>query len=443
MLHCSARLVPAISICIAAFAAESLAWELTPLEQAQGWKLLTGEDGVAHWRAYRGESFPAQGWTLKDGVLTHAAGGGGGDIVTREEYGDFELVFEFRTAPKANSGVIYRVSERHDAPWMTGPEFQILDDAGNALASDHPHSAGAMYDLYVPVAGKQLRESKDGAGSWNEGRIIIRNGVVQHWINGVKIVEARMFDDEGRPTPQWVEKIAGSKFKDYEGFGLQPSGRIAFQDHGDEVSFRHVKVRRLGPGGMPSEVQLFNGRNLDGLVPIVPEAESLGIDPASVWSVKDGVLICAGNPAGYIRTAGDYTNFILKLEWRFSPVTKAAGNSGVLFRMVGEDVVWPRSVEAQLMSGSAGDFFAIGDFPMTTDPARRNGRHTRRTHTAERPVGEWNEYEIILNKGDVVLIVNGEEVNRATGVEEVPGKICLQSEGVEIHFRNVRLTELK
>jgi hypothetical protein len=110
--------------------------------------------------------------------------------------------------------------------------------------------------------------------------------------------------------------------------------------------------------------------------------------------------------------------------------------------MIGEDKVWPKSVEAQLQSGNAGDFWNIGEFKMVTDPARTNGRNTKKTHGAERPVGEWNEYEIIVNHGDVILFVNGEELNRASGVDEVAGFICLQSEGAEIHFRNIRLTPL-
>ncbi len=111
-------------------------------------------------------------------------------------------------------------------------------------------------------------------------------------------------------------------------------------------------------------------------------------------------------------------------------------------RQIGTDKVWPRSVEAQLHSGNAGDFWNIDDFTMTTDPARTNGRNTRKTHGAERPVGEWNEYEIIVNRGDVILLANGEELNRATGVEEVAGHICLQSEGAPIQFRNIVLTPL-
>jgi hypothetical protein len=408
---------------------------LTTLEQARGFKFLSGPDATSKWRGYKQPSFPAKGWTAKDGVLTVNAGGGGGDIITTDQYGDFELILQYKTAPKANSGIIYRVTEKHGASYQTGPEFQILDDAGHSLKPTDAHSAGALYDMYSPAEGKKT------SADWNDARIYIRNGVIQHWLNGVKVVDVVAFDSAGKATPEWKAKIAAGKFKDTDGFGVQPKGHIALQEHGDEVAFRNIKIRDLNAAA-PGERQLFNGKDLTGLETVVPDAAKKGIKPESVWSVSDGVLVCSGDPPGYIRTKDKYTNFILRFQWRFSPVTKKAGNSGVLFRMTGEDKVWPKSLEAQLMSGNAGDFYGIDGFKYTGDPARMTGRHTKKTHGAERPVGEWNEYEIIVNKGDVVLYVNGEELNRATGVEEVPGFICLQSEGAEIHFRDVRLVPL-
>jgi hypothetical protein len=267
---------------------------------------------------------------------------------------------------------------------------------------------------------------------------------VQHWLNGIKVVEVRIADDAppaGKPTKEWLDKIAGSKFKPYEGFGVQPRGHIALQDHGDEVAYRRVMVRDLS-APMPGEKQLFNGKDLTGWVAVVPDAAKAGIKPEDVWSVKDGILICKGKPNGYIRTKEDYKNYIIKVEWRFNPVTKEAGNSGVLLRMTGEDKVWPKSVEAQLESGNAGDFWNIDNVKMTPDASRTNGRNTKKTHGAERPIGEWNEYEITVDHGTIILRVNGEELNRAANVEEVAGKICLQSEGAEIQFRNIRLAPL-
>ncbi len=417
------------------------AWEAArdaKLNALRGYKYLTrATNATSLWRGYKQTSFPAKGWSIEDGVLTHAAGGGGGDIITTDQFGDFEFVFQFRTAPKANSGVIYGVAEEHDTTWQTGPEFQVIDDAGNNLKPDDPHSTGAMYDLYAPAATKTMKPAGE-AGGWNDGRIYYRNGVIQHWVNGQRVVEARLFDATGKPTKEWLDKIAASKFKDYAGFGLQPRGHIALQDHGDEVSYRNILARDLS-GAAPYEKQLFNGKDLTGLVAVVPEAAKAGIKPEDVWSVKDGVLICKGNPAGYIRTADKYDNFIIRLEWRWA---SQPGNSGVLVRMIGEDKVWPKAFEAQLHSGNAGDIIGIDNFAYSGHSARTSGRRTAHTHAAERPAGEWNEYEIIMNEGVATLLVNGEELNRATGVEETAGPIALQSEGAEIHFRNIRLTPL-
>jgi sugar phosphate isomerase/epimerase len=184
-------------------------------------------------------------------------------------------------------------------------------------------------------------------------------------------------------------------------------------------------------------LSLFNGRDFTGWTYVLSDPN---LKMEDVWSVKDGAIVCKGTPAGYIRTTGDYTNYVLRMQWRF----KKPGNGGVLLRMVGADKVWPRSIEAQLQAGSAGDIWNIDEFPMQTDVARTNGRHTVKLKpTNERPIGQWNDYEITLNGGDLILKVNGEVQNTATGTWITPGKICLQSEGAEIEMRNIVLTPLE
>ncbi len=187
------------------------------------------------------------------------------------------------------------------------------------------------------------------------------------------------------------------------------------------------------------KIQLFNGEDLEGWTYHLRDENAKMED---VWRVEDGVLICVGKPAGYIRTLDSYTNFVLTLEWKFDP-EKGPGNSGVLLRMVGEDKVWPKSVEAQLQHQNAGDFWNIDKFPMKVAEDRTQGRHTKKANeTNEKPLGEWNQYRIVVEGGNIQLFVNGLLQNEATEVEEVAGKICLQSEGAEIHFRNIQLEPL-
>lgn len=182
-------------------------------------------------------------------------------------------------------------------------------------------------------------------------------------------------------------------------------------------------------------VKLFDGKSLAGWKPFLPQG-----DPATVWSVKDGVMICSGNPVGYIQTEKEFTNYELTLKWRFDPA-KGEGNSGVLLRVVGADTVWPKSMEAQLHSKNAGDIWNIGDFPAKADAGRTEGRRTRKEHpTNEKPLGEWNEYRIVMDGGTLELYVNGLLQNRATDVEVVPGRIALQSEGAHIEFKDIVLT---
>jgi hypothetical protein len=184
-------------------------------------------------------------------------------------------------------------------------------------------------------------------------------------------------------------------------------------------------------------VKLFNGKDMTGWTYFLNDGGKM----EDVWSITpDGVLHCKGHPTGYIRTEKPYTSYKLKLEWR-NP--GKPGNSGVLMRMQAPDKVWPKSIEAQLNSNDAGDIWNIDEFPMTVDPARTKGRHTKKLRdSSEKPLGEWNQYEITLDGENLELKVNGVVQKTATNVKVMPGPICLQSEGAEIEFRNIELTPL-
>lgn len=169
-----------------------------------------------------------------------------------------------------------------------------------------------------------------------------------------------------------------------------------------------------------------------------------------MWRLEDDVLVCSGSPLGYLYSNEEFDDFVLKLEWRW-PADKEPGKAGVLIRMTAEHKIWPKSLEAQLNAGDAGDFWGLDGYELS-GPADRTrsldhekfGRLTnvKKTQALEKSAGQWNTYEIIAEADTVTLIINGTEVNKATGCAPDRGRICLTSEGSEIHFRNVQLMPL-
>lgn len=209
---------------------------LTEKEKAAGWKLLFDGKTTAGWHRYKGKDVGDK-WKVRDGALvfTPKEGKVGGDIVTNDEYESFELVFEWKVAPGANSGVMYRVSEAEDAPFMTGPEYQVLDNKRHPDGRNPKTSAASCYALYAPS-----EDATKPVGEWNEARIVVNGNQVEHWLNGKKVVSYKLGSDE------WKQKVAGSKFNEWKKFGTMAKGRIDLQDHGDEVAYRNIKVRVLG-----------------------------------------------------------------------------------------------------------------------------------------------------------------------------------------------------
>jgi hypothetical protein len=176
--------------------------------------------------------------------------------------------------------------------------------------------------------------------------------------------------------------------------------------------------------------------------------ETPGTRTAEVWQLQpDGVLICKGKPRGYLYTERDYQDFTLQFEWRYPPGATNS-NGGALVRMTGEHSIWPRCLEFQLNQNQAGDFWAIRGYEFTstseqvqvmTNASFGVLRHLKRQADREKPAGEWNQFEGVVDGGTVIQKANGAVVNRASGCDVVPGKILFTSEGQEIHFRNVRL----
>lgn len=197
------------------------------------------------------------------------------------------------------------------------------------------------------------------------------------------------------------------------------------------------------------DVPLFDGKTLTGWKAVVkPDKDGKLADPKDTWSVKDGVIVCTGKPNGYLATDKEYADYTLKVKWRY-PADAKAGNSGVLVHVQKEDVVWPISIEAQLRAGRAGDIWlqTAKEVKLDIDPSRRDDmdktmRHYWRTpkdDAVEKAFGEWNEYEIVCKGGDVTLSVNGRKVNDGKNGNLKSGRIALQSEGTEIHFKDITI----
>jgi hypothetical protein len=220
--------------------------KLTPEERSQGWKLLF--DGVSStgWESARKEAFPKEGWTIEDGILTIQKSDGSeartfGDIVTTKQYSAFDLAFDFKLTDGANSGVKYFVTlAEGNSGSAIGLEYQILDDALHPdakMGRDGNRTLASLYDLIK--AEKQARFVRK-PGEWNQGRVVVYpNNKVEHYLNGVKVLEYE------RGSQAYRDLVAISKYVVWNKFGEAPSGRILLQDHGDQVSYKNIKIKNL------------------------------------------------------------------------------------------------------------------------------------------------------------------------------------------------------
>jgi hypothetical protein len=227
------------------FIRNTLPNDLDAEEKSQGWKLLWDGKTAKGWRSARGGAFPATGWTVANGELAVGAKSGAGDIMTDAQFGAFELQMEFKTTEGANSGIFYLLTAAHDpasgAP--LGLEYQVLDDEKHPDAKqgvDGNRTIASLYDIFPRDKLRGNVGVKPVVGAWQHARIVSRkDGSVEHWLNGVKVLEFNRHSDAYRA------KVAQSKFKATPKFGEAERGHILLQDHGDAVSFRSIKIREL------------------------------------------------------------------------------------------------------------------------------------------------------------------------------------------------------
>jgi Domain of Unknown Function (DUF1080) len=206
---------------------------LTAAEKAEGWKLLFDGTTLNGWRGYRQTGVP-DGWKVVDGTIARV--GKGGDLVTADQFDNFELKIDFKISPRGNSGIFYRGVEKADGPiYHSAPEFQVLDNAGHPDAKNGPDRfCGANYALNAPT-----KDACKPAGQWNSARIVVNGAHVEHWLNGEKVVEYELW------SPTWKKGVLASKFKEWPEYGMAKKGHIGIQDHGDEVAFRNIKIKPL------------------------------------------------------------------------------------------------------------------------------------------------------------------------------------------------------
>ncbi|MFT4537954.1 MAG: hypothetical protein ACI835_000386 [Planctomycetota bacterium] len=403
--------------------------KLTRLEQGEGWELLFDGNEAFGFRGYKQESMPTEGWVVDSGTLQNVAGAGAGDIVTRKKYRDFDFRFEWKVAPKANSGVIYHVTEDHGATYETGPEYQVLDDAGHANLNEAT-GAGALYGLFTSKV-KALR----AAGQWNKGRILVIGNRVEHWLNGMRVVNVVMHDDA------WRKRVSETKFKDMPDFATRASGHIALQDHGDQVWYRAMKILPLDP--VEDQKMAFGiNRKLAGWETFERKTEGAVTGENQGWILEDGVIHHAGGRSGYLHTTASYGNFVLRFEVMKGTEDWSGQGPGVVIRRTGEHCMSPHGIELGLGGGVMGDLIGNQGYPMTGLGEDKGEGRSSRMRGPKQEAGRWIAIEMTAYRSELVVRIDGAIVNQAQGCMEVPGNIALRTAPGGTRFRGFELYRL-
>lgn len=391
--------------------------QLSEQETRDGWKLLFDGRTTNGWRGYKMNVMPP-GWSVTNGCLMTTGAGSDltGDIITVDQYEDFDLILEWAISTAGNSGIFFHVLENYPTIYASGPEYQIIDDVGFPQELEEWQQAGANYAMHN--ADKTKKHLKP-VGEFNESRIRVKDGRVTHWLNGEKIVEYELWTDD------WYRLAREGKWKDYPGYGLARKGYIGLQDHGTPVYFKNIRIKDLTDPGE----QVFNGKNLEGW-------ESYGQE---LWSVKDGILTGESRSGGYgyFATRQNYDNFILRLKFKLA----ADGNSGVFFRSKfhGTDVTgW--QVEVAPPGNNTGGIYESGGRGWLAEiPDERENILD--------PNG-WNDLVILVKDDRVMTWLNGEMMTdlKDKAIGKGKGKIALQVHsggGVAVNWKDIFLKRIE
>jgi hypothetical protein len=394
---------------------------LTEQEKAEGWALLFDGETMNGWKDYNRTTL-TQPWHVVEGCI-QATGEGddaNGYIVTAKEYENFELSWDWKLSKGGNSGMLYHVVENplFSVPYVTGPEYQLIDEPNFPEPLEEWQKLGVDYAMHLP--NRNLMKVNP-AGKWNNARIVFDNGHVEHWLNGVKILEFEAWTDD------WFERRNSGKWAHALEYGLAHRGVICLQDHGYPASFRNIKIKELPR--KTREVNLFNGVDLKGW-------EVYGTE---TWTVEDGLLVCESglDRHGYLATREYYDDFDLSVEFK----QEADGNSGVFIRSFIEEGVKVNGWQVEVAPkghGSGGIYESYGRGWLVQIPDEKEEALKE---------GEWNTLRIKIQGDQVTTWLNEQEMVQIKDakIDAGKGRIALQIHdggGIRVLWRNLKLTTL-
>ncbi|MCD4725311.1 MAG: DUF1080 domain-containing protein [Bacteroidales bacterium] len=370
------------------------------------------------WRGFKQNSLPA-GWKVLDSLLITSGKGGdlSGDIISKEQFEDFKLSLEWKISEGGNSGIFFHVIEGDNPTvYASGPEYQLIDDAGFSYPLENWQKAAANYAMHN---ADSIKKKLNPAGEWNHSGIKVKDGHVIHWLNGEKVLEYDLWDDD------WKKRVAASKWKDYPAYGLAIRGHIGLQDHGSEIAFRNIKIKDLTDKGKP----LFNGKDLSGWK----------IYGSEKWYVDKGELVCESGEEkkyGYLGTEKKYKDFVLRLMF----FQESDGNSGVFFRS---------SIEGTKISGWQVEVAPPGNNTGGIYESYGRGWLYEIPEEKENILreGEWNDLLIRVEGERVMTWLNGQLMTDLTDkkIGQANGSIALQIHdggGIKVRWKELYIREI-
>ena len=400
---------------------------LTEADRADGWKLLFDGDSTSGWESFEG-GFPAELWSVEGGELHVTSGDSGQDLFLDQSLEQFELELEWKVAKghhgeeRDAGGLAFHEPDGSESRWRTG------------FASTEAEQLAAGERLLRP------------AGEFNLTRIVARSDRVEHWLNGSRVTT--LFVSPG----EWARRVQGENLVNDPEMSHSPIGRLALERGGTDVWFRNIRIRPILPPATPEGAEnapaepppldlLADGMDGWRWVPQVNNTAS----PA--FEIEGELLVDKGWPTGYLATQRKFGSYALEFDWRYDPKTRQAGEAG-LYLVLGADrtllpsgggLFWPDGLQLDLSVNQVGSLVRIGRIEMTVDRRRSDGQRTRPMRNLERRIGEWNHVEIRYADGDLLVKLNGEVVNAASGLELPAASIGLKATGTALHFRGLML----